>query len=226
MKKLGVGFLAVVLALSLGSCSTIETDFETPQEPLLKKAQLKRDASGAYSIDYIVADKTESSVHKNLNSLTNEIHLSKVGYDTKDQYRNDFTLENNKLRVGFFDAETGRKTKLTIEDENITLAKGNTTKFLKTYELATNNDGTIQLDFEVNENVITEFVYNEDLGIHEVHLSKGVATNKMFSRSLTVPDTGVLKLDFVNHKLKGKGTAEYAERKPVIVFEDDSIAMN
>ena len=31
-------------------------------------------------------------------------------------------------------------------------------------------DGTIQLDFEVNDNVITEFVYNEDLAAYEVHL--------------------------------------------------------
>ena len=223
MKKLYVGFLAVVLAFSFTSCSTNETDLEIPQEPLLKKAKLKRDASGAYSVDYVVADKTVSDVRKDLNSLTNEFHLSKVSHDTKDQYREDLTLNDNKLRIGFFDNETGKSMKLTIEDENITLAKGKSTEFLKTYGLSTNTDGTIQLDFEVNNDVTVDFVYNEELAIHEVHLRKGTSINKVYSRSLTIPDTGVLKLDFVNHKYLGKSLAESVERKPrTVILEGDS----
>jgi hypothetical protein len=222
MKKLSVGFLAVVLALSLGSCSTIETDFETPQEPLLKKAQLKRDATGAYSVDYVVADKTESSVHKNLNSLTNEIHLSKVGYETKKQYNNNFNLDNDKLKIGFIDAETGRKINLTVEDENITLAKGKSTKFLKAYGLSSNNDGTIQLDFEVNNDVITNFVYNENKARYEIHLAKGEASDKVFSRTMNVPDTGKLEITFVNHLFVGKGLAETTEEKPRVIWETAS----
>ena len=119
MKKLCVGFIAVVLAFSFTSCSTNETDLEIPQENLLKKAQLKRDASGAYSVDYVVAENTVSDTRTDINSLTNEFHLSKVGYDTKDQYREDLTLNDNKLRIGFFDNETGKSMKLTIQDKNI-----------------------------------------------------------------------------------------------------------
>jgi len=222
MKKLCVGFLAVVLAFSFTSCSTNETDLEIPQESLLKKAQLKRDASGAYSVEFVVADKTVSDSYTDINSLSNEFHLSKVGYDTKDQYREDLTLNDNKLRIGFFDKETGKSIKLTISDENITFAKGTSTKFLKNYGLETNADGTIQLEFEVNDNVVTEFVYNEELGIHEVHLRKGTSTDKKYSRSLTIPDSGVLKLDFVNHKFLGKSTSlEVTDRKPEIIWEDN-----
>lgn len=223
MKKLCVGFLAVVLAFSFTSCSTNESDLEMPQESLLKKAQLKRDASGAYSVEYVVADNTVSDTHIGLNSLTNEFHLSKVGFDTKDQYREDLTLNDNKLRIGFFDNETGKSLKMTIEDENITFAKGSSTTFLKTYGLATNTDGSIQLDIEVNDNVVAEFMYNEELAIYEVHLKNGTSSNKMFSRSLTIPDAGVLKLDFVNHKLLGKGMGESSlERMPrvIINFEE------
>ena len=221
MKKLCVGFIAVVLAFSFTSCSTNETDLEIPQEKLLKSYELKRDASGAYSIDYNVADNTVSDVHKDLNSLTNEFHLSKVGHDTKVHYRNDFELENDKLSIGFFDAETGKQTKLTIKDENITLAKGQSTEFLKTYGITRNSDSTIQLDFEVNNNVSTVFVYNEDLNIYEVHLRKGLSENKVFSRTIVMPDTGVLKIDFVNHKLLGKGySMEMVSRKPEATIED------
>ncbi len=206
MKKLSIGFLVIILTFSFASCSTNESDFEIPQEPLLKQAKLKRDASGAYSVDYVVANNTTSDVHKNINSLTNEVHLSKVNHDTKDQYRNDFVLENNKLRIGFFDNLTGKKMKFSIEDENITFAKGVVTRFLKEYDLSTNEDGTFQLNFKVNNNVKTEFMFNEDLATYEVHLSRGDSAENTFSRTLEVPDTGILKLDFVNHnKLFGKG---------------------
>ena len=118
MKKLSIGFLVIILTFSFASCSTNESDFEIPQEPLLKQAKLKRDASEVvlfattYSVDYVVANNTTSDVHKNINSLTNEVHLSKVNHDTKDQYRNDFVLENNKLRIGFFDNVTGKKNEV------------------------------------------------------------------------------------------------------------------
>lgn len=220
MKKLCVGFLAVVLAFSFTSCSTNETDLEIPQENLLKKAQLKRDASGAYSVEYVVADNTVSNLRIGITSLSNEFHLSKVGYDTKDQYREDLTLNDNKLRIGFFDTESGKTTKFTIEDENITFAKGmNNESFLKTYGLSINPDGTIQLDFELNKNVVTEFVYNEELEIYEVHLSKGVSVGSVFSRTIAMPDKGILKIDFVNHKFLGKGLTETVEKRPREIIE-------
>ena len=90
--------------------------------------------------------------------------------------------------------------------------------FLKEYGLISNTDGTIQLDFEVNSNVKTEFIYNDDLATYEVHLSKGTSSESKFSRTLDIPDTGVLKLDFVNHKMLGKGLEEAVERKPAIII--------
>ncbi|MFN0727929.1 hypothetical protein [Polaribacter gochangensis] len=222
MRKLSVGFLAIVLALSFASCSTNETDFEIPQEPLLKQVKLQRDASGAYFVDYVVANNTIPDVRKDVTSLTNEVHLNKVNHDTKDQYRNDFTLDNNTLRVGFFDNETGKQMRFSVEDENITFAKGISTKFLKEYGITSNTDGTIQLDFEVNSNVKTEFIYNDDLATYEVHLSKGTSSDSKFTRTLTVPDTGVLRLDFVNHNLLGKGLAESTSTIPrvIIVYDE------
>lgn len=223
MKKLSVGFLAIVLAFSFTSCLTSESDFEIPNSPLLEEVTLQRDASGAYSVDYSVADNTASDVRKNMNSLTNEVHLSKANQDTKDQYRNDFTLDNNKLRIGFFDNEAGKTMSISVEDENITLAKGTSANFLKEYSMSTNTDGTIQLDFEVNSNVAAEFVYNEDLAAYEVHLSKGFSFSNKFSRTLDVPETGTLKLDFVNHKFLGKGLAETIVRKPKIIIDNGGL---
>jgi hypothetical protein len=227
MKKLSVGFLAIVLAFSFASCSTNESDFEIPQESLLKEVKLSRDASGAYSVDYVVADNTLSDVRKSINSLTNEVHLNKVSHDTKDQYRNDFKLDNNTLRIGFFDNETGKKTKFTIEDENITFAKGKNGRFLKEYNMSTNADGSVQLDFKVNDNVDAEFIYNEDLAAYEVHLSKGTSSENTFSRTLDIPDIGILKIDFVNHKFLGKGNvAESLQKIPRIIMDFSEVNIN
>jgi hypothetical protein len=220
MKKLCVGFIAVVLAFSFTSCSTNETDLEIPQENLLKSYQLKKDASGLYSIDYNVADNTVSDTHKDISSLTNEFHLSKVGYDTKDQYKEDLALNDNKLRIGFFDNETGKSVKMTIEDENITLAKGGSARFLKSYGITKNTDNSYQIDFEVNDNVATSFVYNENLARYEIHLAKGDSTNKVFSRVMEIPGVGILDIVFVNHFLLGKGLVELTSLKPHIIIVD------
>lgn len=221
MKKLSVSLLAVIIALSFGSCTMNDTDpYVAPQEPLLKKAKLKRDASGAYSVDYVVADKTISNKRLDASSLTNEIHLSKVNHNTNSNLKEDFKLNKNKLNIGFVDGETGKRTKISVGDENIKLAKGKSTEFLKTYELSINEDGTVQLDFEVNDNIKTDFQYNDKKETYEIHLSKGTSNESKFSRTFTAnKNDKPLKLDFVNHhKLLGKGLAsEYTTNKPRVV---------
>jgi len=224
MKKLGFGLLALVIAFSFGSCSTEE--IEIPQESLLKSYEIKRDAAGHYSMSYDVADNTKSVVNKNFSSLTNEINLSQWAQAEKKSYTNDFSLENdNKLRIGILDENTGKRPFITIEDKNITFAKGEVNKdYLKSYGMKANDDGTFQLTFQVHSDVSTEFVYNEELNIHEVHLSRGVQTESKFSRTLEVDADGVLKMDFVNHYL-GAGTtasgAEYTERHPRTIIVTD-----
>ena len=222
MKKIYVAILALIFAFNLSSCSNDES-LDAMQKPLLKSYELKRDANGAYSIDFNVEEKTGVMTQKNLTSLTNEFHLSKVNYDAKDAYREEMSLNNNQLKIGFFDSESGKASKIQVEDDNIRLAKGTTTEFLKEYSIATNEDGSIQLEFKVNDNVQTEFVYNEELEIHEVHLSSGSADEKKFSRTIEMPDTGILKIDFVNHKYSGKGTVEELLKKPRAIIVTDSI---
>ncbi|NVK53327.1 MAG: hypothetical protein HWD85_10370 [Flavobacteriaceae bacterium] len=224
MKKLSVALLALVIALSSASCTMNDTDpYVAPQETLLKKAKLKRDASGAYSVDYVVAENTVSNKRLDASSLTNEIHLSKVNHNTEANLREDFTLDNNKLSIGFIDGESGKYTKLSVEDENIKFAKGESKEFLKTYELSVNEDGTILLDFEVKDNIEVDFQYNDKKEAYEIHLSKGTTNETKFSRTFPKSeDDKPVKLDFVNHhKLYGKGlTAEYTVSKPVIVVDD------
>jgi hypothetical protein len=143
-----------------------------------------------------------------------------VGFDTKESYREDLNLSENKLSVGFFDDMLDKSTKFTIEDEDISFAKGSTNKYLKTYSLTSKGDGTIQLDFEVNDNVSTTVTYNSLLGVYEVHLTKGASDVQVFSKAIDIPLTKILKIDFVNHFLMGKGAVQRAERKPRVVYDE------
>ncbi|WP_272150133.1 hypothetical protein [Tenacibaculum aiptasiae] len=211
-----------ILALSIifGSCSSNENEgLINTQEKLLKSYTLKRDASGAYSIDFNTTNNTDVTTVKNVD-LSNEIILSEANHSTASKYSNDFAIQNDQLKIGFLESNRGKRTKISIEDENITFAKKGVTEFLNSYSITKNTDGTFNLDFRVNDNVITEFFYNEDIETYEVHLSKGTSKQKEFSRQLNISSNNLLKLDFVNHKYSSKYENEVvssvAEKKPKI----------
>ncbi|WGH76955.1 hypothetical protein P8625_07385 [Tenacibaculum tangerinum] len=205
-------------ALLFASCSSNDTEIinEAP-ENLLQSYTLKRDSSGAYSIDFHTTDNTDVTTVTNVDN-TNEIILAEASHKTATKHSNDFSIENDQLKIGFFEANNGKRTNIYIEDENITFAKG-VTEFLNSYSITANEDGTYQLDFTVNDNVSTDFVYNENLDVYEIHLSAGESLQKTFSRHFEVNSDKMLKLDFVNHKYSGRTEEETAERKPRIIQE-------
>ncbi|OSY88108.1 hypothetical protein WH52_08790 [Tenacibaculum holothuriorum] len=217
MKKLTPFFLC--LSLILASCSSNESEIlnNQPEEKLLKSYTLKRDATGAYSIDFNVDNQTDVATFKG-NDNTNDIVLSKNSVATKTAYSNDFSVENDQLKIGFIEANGNKKTKIFVEDDDIKLAKSNSvTEFLNSYSITSNGNGTYQLDFKVNDNVQTEFIYNEDKNVYEVHLSVGKSKEKNFSRHFELNESDILKINFVNHKnsmSRGTASREDVEEKP------------
>lgn len=217
MNKITPLFLA--LTLIFASCSSTENDAELLQknETKLKSYTLKRDANGRYSIDFDVKENTEVSTFKN-SDKSNEIILSEAVQKQAQKYSNNFNLENDLLKIGFLEENNGKKTQITVEDENIIFAKKGITEFLNNYSVTKNDDGTFNLDFEVNENVQTEFVYNELKEIYEVHLSNGQSKKQIFSRTMKVPLSNILKINFVNHKYSGR-SEEYVNGKPKVIID-------
>lgn len=222
--------LLICLSIVFASCSSNESEIsnETPKKDLLKSYSLKRDASGAYSIDFNVDTNTDVATFKN-NNNSNDIILSKSNNNTKTSYTNAFAIENDQLKIGFINAEDNNKTSIYVVDDNITnLAKKGVTEFLSSYSVTANNDGTYQLDFVVNNNVKTEFTYNEELKTYEVNLSSGSAKQKEFSRTFELTND-VLKINFVNHKnTSARGGTDpieiSKERKPRIIINHGDYA--
>ncbi|MEE4001021.1 hypothetical protein V1T75_11805 [Tenacibaculum sp. FZY0031] len=218
MKKFTPYFLALSLSVIFASCSSNEAEvIENNPENLLQSYTLKRDASGAYSIDFNTTDNTDVTTVTNVDN-SKEIILAETPQKTATKHSNGFSIENDHLKIGFLETNNGKRKNIYIEDENITFAKG-ITEFLNSYSITANEDGTYQLDFTVNDNVNTDFVYNENLDVYEIHLSAGESLQKTFSRHFEMNSDKMLKLDFVNHKYSGRTEEETAERKPRIIQE-------
>ncbi|CAM1366512.1 conserved exported hypothetical protein [Tenacibaculum sediminilitoris] len=216
MKKNTPYFLALSLSVLFVSCASNDTEIinDTP-ENLLQSYTLKRDASGAYSIDFHTTDNTDVTTVTNVDN-SNEIILAETSQNTATKHSNSFSIENDQLKIGFLEANKGKTRNIYIEDENITFAKG-ITEFLNSYSITANEDNTYQLDFVVNDNVSTNFIYNEDLKTYEVHLTNGTSSQNNFSRELKKrPDADMLRLDFVNHIYAGKTEEEMVTRKPKV----------
>ena len=218
MRKIAPYILA--FSLVFVSCSSNEGEIvnNEPQQKLLNSYTLKRDGSGAYSIDFNVNTDTDVATYKG-NDNSNDIVLSAAKTSTKREYSNEYAIENDHLKIGFIENNSGKKTRISVKDDNITFAKGTVTEFLNSYSVTSNEDGTYQLDFKVNDNVTTEFIYNEDKDIYEVHLSTGAAKQKEFSRDFVMPNSGVLKINFVNHKYSAKTTETTTKPDLEIIYE-------
>jgi hypothetical protein len=223
MKKFTPYFLALSLSVIFASCSSNEAEvIENNPENLLQSYTLKRDATGAYSIDFNTTDNTDVTTVTNVDN-SKEIILAETPQKTATKHSSDFSIDNDHLKIGFLEANNGKRKNIYIEDENITFAKG-ITEFLNSYSITANGDGTYKLDFTVNDNVSTHFKYNEDLEVYEVHLSEGNSDEKQFSRDLRIDSNELLKINFINYKnVSAKGAVlESISEKPKVVIGDGS----
>ena len=219
MKKVAPYFLALTLSIVFASCSNNDTEvLDSTPENLLQSYTLKRDSNGTYSIEFNTSDNTDVTSVTNTDN-SKEIILAETAQKTATKHSNDFSIENDQLKIGFLETNNGKRTKIYVEDENITFAKG-VTEFLNSYSVTANGDGTYQLNFEVNDNVTTDFVYNEETETYEIHLASGETVQKDFSRQMEKISEKPLKINFVNHKdYSAKGEVLEVIEKPIIVLD-------
>lgn len=222
MKTIKFLTLATIVTLVFTSCSNEESlSSEAQQANLSKTYKVKRDATGAYSVhstDNTQIDRVLTEVDN-----TKLFYLSSGNSQTNKNNTQELLIDNNKLKVGFIDANTNDKQFVTIEDDNITLlSKSNENKKLADYSIEGNQDGTYDLDFKVNKNVDVSFVYNEEISTYEIHLEKGKGGVENFSRTLESEDSGVLRVDFVNHvnNSNAKSSEETLIRKPRVIIDN------
>ena len=219
MKNFNLFALVASITLVFSSCSTNETILPEEQSlDLLKTYTIKRDANGAYSVDF---DLNENGASENvIDNDTNTFHFYPSDNEMNKRVSQDLTIDGTQLKVGFVDANSDNSSLITITDDNLkTFSKSSDNEKLKDYSISSNEDGTFNLDFSVKNKVRVDFVYNEDIDTYEIHLEDGKSSETSFSRVLDKEYGQPLKFDFVNHistnnSAKSVDEITLIERKP------------
>ncbi len=220
MKKSKFLALIAIVSLVFTSCSSEDSLITENQNLNLKKTyKVKRDAAGAYSLDFDENTKIDR-VFKSTDN-TRQYLISSSSNKTQKNNSQELLIDNNKLKVGFIDTDTDKKQYISIFDDNISLRKSNDSSKLAGYSIESNQDGTFSLDFSVNDKVDVSFVYNEEISAYEVHLEDGAGVESNFSRTLEGVEGETLKIDFVNHIVNANAkSSEYRRiRKPIIIID-------
>lgn len=228
MKKFNLLMLIFTASFAFFSCSSNEEPeiSNDLNEKLLKKFSVKRDASGAYSLDFELSEKAKVDKVLDVTSNFNQFFLYRADNNTKTNIEESLVIDGSQLKVGFIDTNNmDAKTNITVIDDNIKLAaKGAAEQSkLKAYNITKNEEGIYELVFEVKNNVAVNFVYNESDEAYEIHLQSDVATETNFTRTLEQIPGKPLKIVFVNYVNNAKAKSATLEpiRKPIIIIEEE-----
>ncbi|MFD2530385.1 hypothetical protein [Polaribacter marinaquae] len=228
MKITKLASLVVVAVLTLSACSSNESILPVEEsENALKSYKIKRDATGAYSIDLDVDDNVKTQAFKNEETNKNEFHFYESDNQSSKKQSKELLIDDQELSIGFIDTRSNKTSNISIIDDNIEMAKKNLDDtFLSEYSITSNEDGTYDLDFTVKNQTTVDFVYNQEANIYEIHLEKGKSSERDFSRNFTKLEGEVLRIDFVNHflnltNLKSNNLARAtSEKKPRMIIQN------
>jgi hypothetical protein len=217
MRKLKLFSLLLITLTFIISCASEETTtLDGQNAKLLKEFKIKRDASGAYSLDFTLNQGTLVDKRIDLENNSNQFLLFPTENARKDKFVENMEINNDQLKVGFIDTNTDAKPSVKITDDNIEyLSRGNSN--LKSYEVISGGENMYTLDFEVKNKITVDFVYNAEDNFYEIHLEDGDSKQKSYSRTFEKEEGKALQIVFVNHNGNAK---EALIRKPIIIIDE------
>jgi hypothetical protein len=222
MKKISL-LLVLGVSLILSSCSGEDSSLPNDQNSkLLKTFKVKKDATGAYSVDFNVSDNTKVDEVFNVQDYTLQYFLYPTRMKTENNISEDLVINDNQIKIGFVDTQNDNSPMVTIKDDIKFANKSGVLAKLKSYDLVSNEDGTFDLNFRVKNKTNVSFSYNEEINTYEVHLEDGKGGETKFSRNFAKEEGQLLKIDFVTHfnTTVAKNAELSSIRKPVIIIDD------
>lgn len=207
--------LLFITPFLLVSCSNDETLNDTnANKNMLESYVIKRNANGSYTLTHVPTSGVGTVYYDD--EKVNEVQLYYDEQAVVNTSSKDYNVVNNELRINFVTENSTYQPKIRIMDEN-TNEKG-AFGLLNDYAFTENPDGTIQLSFEVDENVKVTYGYNNSENTNDIVLSSDAnASQKTFTKTFSREDDGTLKIDFVQPKNPGKAE-DY--KKPRIIVEN------
>ena len=210
MKHLFLGFVAIALLLT--SCATEETitDINDTNSNLLESFEIKRNADGSYALTHEVTEGV--SIDYATDKSQHEVYFYTGGEANKTNLSQTFNVNDNQLNIVFKDENNTDLPKLSIYDDN-TLEKSNDLYLLDTYSVLHQQDGSVQVNFTVEEGVNVSFGYNTDENINNIYLTEGNATQVDYSKNYSKEADGSLRVDFIQTLSKASEI-----KKPRVAF--------
>jgi hypothetical protein len=181
------------------SCSSEE--ILTPEDTtnkLLENYTVKKDAKGAYSVDYNLSNNAIASLSKDKRSNTNDFYLYSSDNQSEKRFKKELAIQDNSLKVGFTDTENGKKSSMTILDNDIKFSRDADEEFLTDYSVTNNEDGTVSLDFKVADGVVVNFIYDEDTSTYQVEMYDGSGSQNDFTQNYVKEDGVPLNIEFIS----------------------------
>jgi hypothetical protein len=218
MKRLFLSLFAT--ALLFASCSTEEAMIEPTDSnsKLLESFIVKRNSDGSYALSTTVTDGAGTIYFDD--ATNNEIHLVTDGTTSRNSLEHNYDIVDNKLNISFVSENNTPQPKIQIIDDNTASATSRDTDYglLNTYSVTYQEDGTIQLNFEVKNGVDVVFGYNYDENINDVYLTEDAnATQLNYSKNYSKEADGTLRIDFVQANYNSRDTDT---KKPRVMFDD------
>jgi len=206
--------LSLFTLLFLSSCSTdelINQNVENVNAKMLESFEIYRNADGSYALTHEVSEGV--NVDYSNDKTQNEVYFYSDVTTKNTTSSQNYTIENNQLNIVFKDENNSKLPNLSIVDDN-TSEKNNNLSLLNTYSILYNQDGTIQVDFEVEKGVAVTFGYNTTEKINDIYLSEGNATQRNYSKNYEKDPNGNIRVDFVQTSTKSNTI-----KKPRVIYD-------
>lgn len=222
MKKVNLLAIVAILSLVFTACSS-DGDLTSLEQnsSLLKTVQVKKDYNGDYYLDFTTKGDVKVDKVFDQNTNSNQFFVSSSPIKSNRKFTESLSLNNSELKIGFVDMSSSDDKSITIIDDKITLAKGNA-RGLTSYNITSQENGLVTLDFTVSNGISVDFTYNEDIDTYEINLDNGKSNSTSYSRNFEVEEGGVLRIDFVNHykNKASKSESLETERKPRVIIDN------
>ncbi|WP_439130418.1 hypothetical protein [Polaribacter sp.] len=226
MKKINVFALVAAVSLVFSSCSNEENTIDNNPSSLLKTYQLKRDATGAYSVDFEFAENTKIEKNVNTSNNYNEFLFSSSNFASKKNTSQNLSIKNNKLDISFIDGNIGKTYSVSVSDDNVDFQSKAIKSKLKSYSVESIDDVTFNLNFEVRKDVNVSFVYNEEIKTYEAHLKYGTGAKQTFTKTLEKLEGEPLKIVFVNYDRIINTNAKSLDAEGFLVTRKPEVIIN
>lgn len=196
---------------------------EQTSTPLFGKLQLKKDASGTYSVD-IETQNITPQIHENVHEKrvnidlypSNQLNEEKISKDIFETNESEFSIYVN-------DKFNGKTSKLSIFDQETNLSKEESSGdyHLASYNFTDNGDGTYTLDYTVVSGTEVDLLQNQDTREYEIHLTPGNGSQSDYSATFIKEAGESLVIEFKNYSSKSanKTTKTSSNDKPRVIVD-------